>query len=108
MDDTPEGLLMQPQQPERGSLPKVGLFLFVLPAIGVGLVIIITVLLLHLPGGCVRTTAVNDSIDARVKTIVFEQCEYVLFEKENKFAVVHKGNCVFCTRRKVETKGADR
>lgn len=105
MDEAPEELLVQPQQIDRGSLMKVGLFLFVLPAIGVGLVIIITVLLLHLPGNCSRTSSDSDNTGlTRVKTIVYEQCEYVVLEKEDRFAVVHKGNCVFCTRRKTEIK----
>lgn len=85
---------------------RLGVILFALPAMGVGIVLLVMIMILHMMGA--HSSKGDDLSKARIRTIVFEQCEYVLFEKENKFAVVHKGNCVFCTRRKVETKGTDR
>lgn len=91
---------------ERLPMWRLGVILFALPAMGVGIVLLVMIMILHMMGA--HSSKGDDLSKARIRTIVFEQCEYCIFEKDGTFSVSHKGNCVFCARRKVETKGTDR
>lgn len=82
------------------SMVKAGA-LFAIPAVSIGILLILLILMLH-PNWVRQQVqdSVQDMNAPRFKTIIYEQCEYVLFLGSRSSAVTHKGNCIFCERRK--------
>jgi hypothetical protein len=62
--------------------------------------------------GCYQAKAYHDKQielvgDYRIKTIMYQDCEYVVIESyhQKRVTITHKGNCRFCAeRRKQELK----
>lgn len=57
--------------------------------------------------GCYQAKAYhNKQIDLvgdyRIKTIVYQDCEYIVIESyyQKRVAITHKGNCRFCAERR--------